>query len=301
MEPNQIYKYVLNSIKDGVYFVDRDRKITFWNKSAEGITGFQAREVVNHACYDNILNHVDDQGKRLCLDGCPLQATLEDGKERSQTVYLQHKDGHRVETTVHVVPIYEKGEIIGAVETFDEKLDLAKIEKDVEKLRALAYFDQLTGLANRRYIEDYIQQKIEAYKRFNTPFAVAIFDIDHFKDVNDTYGHDIGDEVLKSLGKLLNEAVRGNDIVGRWGGEEFVAVFDIDDIDQLFQTLQRLRMMVGFSTLRKHDPPIQVTISIGGLIANQEDTLESLYKKADVMLYRSKTGGRNCVTIDSNQ
>lgn len=297
MEPNKIYQYVLNSIKDGVYFVDKDRKITFWNKSAERITGFSSKEVNGRHCFDNILNHVDAQGTFLCHNGCPLHQTLEDGQERTSTVYLQHKDGHRVETTVYIVPIVENGEIIGAVETFDEKLNLSMVEKNMDQLRTLAYFDQLTGLPNRRYLDEHIEMKLTGLKNMGANFAMAIIDIDHFKVVNDTYGHDVGDEVLVALAKLLKAAVRGFDFIGRWGGEEFLAIFDVDDIDKFYQTLQRLRMMVAFSALKTHNPPIQVTISIGGALASPGDDGESLFKKVDDMLYKSKNNGRNCVHI----
>lgn len=294
-----VYNHVLNSIKDGVYFVDKNRKITFWNKSAERITGFQDKDMVDKFCYDNLLNHVDEKGNYLCKNGCPLHETLEDGKERTQTVYLQHKDGHRIETTVYVMPVIENGEIIGAVETFDEKLNLSNIDRNIDQLKALAYYDQLTGLPNRRYLDDQLALKIESFKKMGQGFSVAIFDIDHFKVVNDTYGHDVGDEVLIALGKLLSEAVRGFDFVGRWGGEEFLAIFDIEDKAILDQTLQRLRIMVGASELKTHEPFIKVTISIGGVIASKDDDTSSLFKKADAMLYQSKGNGRNCVTIKS--
>lgn len=300
METSNIYQHILNSIKDGVYFVDQDRKITFWNKSAERITGFEAKEVVDRFCYDNILNHVDDHGTFLCHNGCPLHQTLKDGKERTNTVYLQHKDGHRVETSIYIVPIIENGEIIGAVETFDEKLNISLIEKNMDNLRALAYHDQLTGLPNRRYIDDNIEMRLNNYKKMGSNFGIAMIDIDHFKDVNDTYGHDIGDEVLISLGNLLSEAIRGLDFIGRWGGEEFLAIFDVNDNEQLWQTLQRLRMMVAFSVLKKHDPPIQITVSLGGAMVTKDDDAASLFQKVDRMLYKSKSSGRNCVSIVSS-
>lgn len=297
MDRKDFYKFVLDGVKDGVYFVDGERRITFWNKSAERITGFGQEDVIDHFCYDNILNHVDDQGCRLCMDGCPLHKTLEDGLERTNTVYLHHKDGHRVEVTVYIMPIIDNGEIIGAVETFTDGEEQVQVMKNLEQLKSLAYYDQLTELPNRRYIEDQFRVKMEEFRQMKVPFGFAIMDIDHFKIINDTYGHDIGDQVLKMLAKVFKASVRGTDFVGRWGGEEFVAVFSHVDKEILEKVLNRIRMLVEKSSLRLPDQQIQVTISIGATLVRTEDDLEAMYKRADQRLYTSKTGGRNRVTL----
>ena len=110
---------ILDNIYGGVYYVDQNRKIRYWNKEAEKITGFSKAEVIGKHCYDNILQHVDDQGTNLCHNGCPLHATMEDGKKREANVYLHHKDGQRIPVTIRTVPLKdEKNEIVGAVELF---------------------------------------------------------------------------------------------------------------------------------------------------------------------------------------
>lgn len=222
---NDFYLKVLNGLKEGIYFVDHERKITFWNKGAEDITGYKSKEILEHFCYDNILDHVDQGGCHLCHNGCPLQKTLEDGLERTTVVYLNHKDGHRVETKINVVPIIENDCIIGAVETFKDDIGMVTVSKDIENLRTLAFYDMLTGLPNRRYIEEQVKIKLKEFENLNLSFGFAFIDIDWFKHVNDEYGHDLGDEVLKLLSRAFQKSVRGTDFVGQWGGEEFVAVF----------------------------------------------------------------------------
>ena len=96
----QFYQGLLDQISDGVYFVTLDRRITYWNGGAERITGYAADEVLGRSCSEGILRHVDDAGRQLCLDGCPLAAVMKDGKPREAHVYLHHKDGHRVPVTV---------------------------------------------------------------------------------------------------------------------------------------------------------------------------------------------------------
>ena len=114
--PNEdFYRKILDNLFDGVYFVDRDRVITYWNKGAEKITGYDAGQVMGRSCRDNILNHVTANGVQLCLTNCPLASTMEDGKQREAEVYLHHADGHRLPVTVRASPIYdEQGNIIGA-------------------------------------------------------------------------------------------------------------------------------------------------------------------------------------------
>lgn len=291
------YKYVLNHIKDGVYFVDKDRKLTFWNKKAEQITGFKASEILGRSCSDNILNHVDENGCQLCRDGCPLHQTLLDGKERENTVYLTHKDGQRIETKVYILPIEENGEIVGAVETFNVEIDEEEINKNIEKLKVLAYEDQLTGLPNRRYIDNQLEVLLTQYNKMSTPFGIAVIDIDHFKVFNDQYGHDTGDEVLKLLARVFQSALRGNDFIGRWGGEEFVAVLTDINKSNFAHALERLRVLVENSSLPSYDPPLKVTVSIGASLVRKSDSLKTLFNRADKNLYKSKKNGRNQVTL----
>lgn len=304
--PNKdFYKHVLNSVKDGVYFVDTNRKITFWNKSAENITGFDHFNVVNRHCYDNILNHVDENGKRLCHDGCPLHETLKDGKERSSKVYLSHKDGHRVEVTVYILPIIEEGEIIGAVETFIDHnasdsysaLKESDFYKDnIDELRKLAYKDPLTGLANRRYLDNQIKINIDEHEESGSNFGIILIDIDHFKKFNDSYGHDVGDELLQMISRVFDNSVRGLDFVGRWGGEEFMAVIRSVDHEGLEVIAERIRMLVENSSLRNHDPNLSVTVSVGATLFKAGESKEEMFRRADGLMYYSKSHGRNIVT-----
>ena len=113
--------YLLGAMTEAVYAVDRDRRITYWNAAAEQLTGYSAAEVVGRRCQDNLLNHVDEAGNQLCKDGCPLQATVEDGQTREALVFLQHRAGHRLPVAVRAAPLRSAGEtIIGAVEVFHD-------------------------------------------------------------------------------------------------------------------------------------------------------------------------------------
>lgn len=291
------YEKMLQNIYEGIYFVDRERRITFWNKGAERISGFSAGEVLGKHCYDNLLNHVDDKGKQLCFNGCPLHKSIGDGKSREAAVYLHHKEGHRVPVSVRTVPMEENGEVVGAVEVFVDNTERFEIIMELENFREIAMVDQLTGLPNRRYLDTYLESKMGEYKSLGIEFGVAFFDIDHFKRFNDTYGHDVGDQVLNMVSKTYSSALRKSDIAGRWGGEEFIAVFAGIDEKGLLEVSEKIRMLVESSTLRSHEENLKVTISIGATMVKEGDAIDDIVKRADKLMYKSKEEGRNRVSV----
>lgn len=297
MEHADFYRNMLDNTYEAVYFVDNDRRIIFWNKVAESITGFTAQEVVGRHCYNNVLNHVDNSGCKLCQQGCPLKSTVEDGENREAEVFLMHKDGHRVPVGVRSVAIMEDERIIGAAEFFVDSTQKQEDLKMTEQYKALAMMDPLTNIPNRRYIDHFLASKFNEYRTFAIPFGVLFVDIDHFKNVNDTYGHDIGDEILIMLAQSCSGMLRSTDLFGRYGGEEFLAVLTGIDEGNLKRIAESMRMIIENSALRNNDMDLHITISIGLTLANSEDTIESIVKRADTLLYRSKESGRNRVTF----
>ncbi len=297
MDNSIFYRRMLDNFYEGVYFVDNERKITFWNSGAERITGFSASEVLGSYCYDNILNHVDEAGNQLCIEGCPLEKTLKDGQFRESGVYLHHKDGQRVKIFIRTSPINEGDEIIGAVEVFVDDSEKATLISNLEELKMVAMYDQLTKLPNRRYIQSHLKTKLEEFHTLDIPFGLAFIDIDHFKNFNDTYGHELGDKVLQVVAKTYESAVRQGDIVGRWGGEEFIAIFSGIDLEGLEIVTEKIRMLVERSVIREEEQELSVTVSIGATLVNDEDSIDNLIKRADQLMYESKEQGRNRVVI----
>ena len=298
-ELDAFYQEIFNQLRDGVYFVDHHRKITFWNRAAERITGYSQSTEISHSCMENILMHVNDQGEVLCLGQCPLARTLRDGEHREARLYLHHADGHRAPVIVRVIPIYANDRIVGAAEIFTEELNLATAMARIEELEKEVLLDPLTQIANRRYIQMSLDTSLTGWRTLRSPFGILFIDIDHFKRVNDTYGHEIGDQVLKMVAGTLRNNLRLNDFVGRWGGEEFLVIAASASLNALVGLAERLRMLVEKSYLHgneeihveKHN--IHVTISIGGAIVEDEDTWESVLERADQRLYESKQQGRN--------
>lgn len=167
------------------------------------------------------------------------------------------------------------------------------------RLERLAHRDALTDLPNRRAFEHEIAQRLHSARRQDRLFALAIFDIDHFKQVNDKYGHDAGDTVLRHLGRVAAAAIRPHDFLARVGGEEFAVLFDVEDPAELVTAANRLRIAVEVACYPFGEIELAVTVSVGGVLARSGPQLDygQLYRAADQALYQAKASGRNRVVI----
>jgi diguanylate cyclase (GGDEF)-like protein/PAS domain S-box-containing protein len=289
---------LLDSISDGVYFVDLQRQITYWNRGAERLTGYSAGEAVGRHCPDNFLVHVDAAGHALCIDGCPLASTIRDGRAREAEIFLRHKLGHRVPVSVKVAPITDQsGQVVGAVEVFSDATAKKKMERRVHELESMANRDGLTCLPNRRYTELKVKQALEEFQEFGKSFGLLMLDIDHFKQVNDLHGHDAGDAVLKVVSDTLVGSLRENDLVGRWGGEEFLLVLSNVNAHVLAGLAGRCRILIAESVVLRDQIRICVTASGGATLFKHGDSVQSAIKRADGLMYVSKASGRNRITV----
>ncbi|MDO8943671.1 MAG: diguanylate cyclase [Desulfobacterales bacterium] len=170
-------------------------------------------------------------GRQLCKGSCPLIATLADGVPHETEVYLHHKQGHRLPVWVRTSPLpAADGSFIGAVEIFTEIGSRQVLQEQVEELKKLALVDVLTGLPNRRHLETQWHSRLEELRRSGVGFGLLFTDIDRFKQFNDRYGHDIGDQVLTIVANALSLSVRPFDVMCRWGEEEFAGIFPHTDV-----------------------------------------------------------------------
>lgn len=290
---------LLDHIPQGLYLVDKERRIQAWNAAAERLTGYKKDEAVGRWCGDGILEHVDEDGQSLCGERCPLLMAARLGVECKSDVYMHHKEGHRVPVRVVGTPIRDaSGELIGMAETFTDNTEKLELLERVRELERMALIDSLTGIGNRRYSEQVIRESIDNLHRSGTPFGLVMADIDHFKVVNDSYGHEVGDTVLRMVGGTLGSNLRSFDFAGRWGGEEFVVVVRNAANGDAEMVATRLLTMVSKSFLVRGESRLTVSLSAGVTQARPADTMESLYQRADSLLYRAKAAGRNRLVPD---
>lgn len=296
------YRAILNEMSEGVYFVDRERQITYWNPGAEQITGYAFEEVRGHSCADGILRHVTDSGHQLCISGCPLALVMQDGKSRTASVYLHHKEGHRIPVTVKGQAIRDDvGNIIGSVELFSTR-SASRFADTQERSRADdAFVDSLTGIGNRRFGESNLESIMAGVQAGVTTLGVLFIDVDRFKSINDTFGHRVGDAALRMVGQDLANGLRSGDFPIRWGGEEFLVLMPGAEQANLERAAERLRMLVEHSWFEHGDAQVRVTISVGAVLAERTETPADVVDRADLLMYESKKAGRNCVSTVKGQ
>ena len=291
MMDQSFYKEILDSLHDGIYFVNRRREVQYWNKAAEQLSGYTAEEMIGRRCADNTLNHVDENGRNLCRRGCPLAGCMRDGQSRDVNVFMHHKDGHRVPVNIRSLPIRdETGKIIGSVEIFS---DIA-VTSEVEALRQATVTDPLTGIGNRRQADISLSNLGNAWLETNVPFGVLYVDIDNFKNINDKWGHDVGDRVIKTVASTMSATVRPTDIACRWGGDEFVIFLPNATSEGLEAVGNRLVHLVRESWIDIDGEQVTFTASLGGAISCPGDCGGDVIARADAQLYYSKEAGRNC-------
>jgi two-component system cell cycle response regulator len=240
-------------------------------------------------------------GLRLCSQlrslpegrNVPILVLVTDGDRRKLTQAME------MGVNDYLTRPVDKHELVARVRTqLRKKRYSDRLRQNVQMSIEMAITDQLTGLYNRRYMSSHLDTLIESAKKSERPIALLIMDIDHFKSVNDTYGHDVGDEVLREFANRIAANIRGIDMACRYGGEEFVVVMPDTDMQLALSVAERLRGSVETTMFPISCPPQQraVTVSIG--MAGSEgsqDTAQALLHRADQALYRAKREGRNRV------
>lgn len=291
--PANIYKKLTEDLYDGLYFVNRNRRIILWNKRAEEITGYKKKEILGKHCFNNILQHIDKAGRKLCLTKyCPLWESIHTGKPSMKRVYLRRKDGVRIPVDVHTMPIRLRDKIIGAIEVFRDASVYERMERQKEIAQKISLVDALTGVPNRRYLNKKLELEIKKYKKYKDDLYLAVADIDHFKRINDKFGHKAGDLVLRKISLLIQNNIRATDFAGRYGGEEFLIILPNTPKSNSWIALARVRKSIEKTKIINR---ISVTISIGAAKAKRTDNPETLFKRADSALYKAKRSGRNRV------
>lgn len=285
-----------------IFVLDKNHVITNWNKACEKMTGLKAQTVVGTTDHWRAFY----PSKRACLadlvldgayDSVPLlyekfepSTFLHDGV-RSEG-WFDDVGGQKRYLVFDAVPIYNRSkELVAVIQTLQDISERKKLE---EELGRLATIDALTSLYNRHRFNELLEQEAARARRYHTPLSLIMFDLDYFKNINDTYGHAVGDQVLQTVAKIIRENVRTTDWVGRWGGEEFMVLCpEATEADAGF-TAEKLRALVEshiFETVKT------ITISCGVTRFKAPDSVDAFVSRADDGLYRAKDKGRNVVEI----
>lgn len=270
-------------------------------------TGMQAMEMVSNQDFDVLmvsLNLEEEDGLRLCSH---LRSN-----ERSRSlpiVMISHENdmdrvAHGLEMGAHdyVVRPIEKSELLARVRTqIRRKRFQERLRSTYEISLSMALTDSLTGLYNRRYLEVHMEKMIESNAHSQKALGIVLMDIDHFKSVNDTHGHNVGDEVLKVFAQRLKDNLRSFDMVARLGGEEFVALLPDVSPERAYSVAERLRRAIADEPIpcSVEGGALDITTSIGGAVLNNGGhSITAVLERADKCLYEAKDAGRNCCIFE---
>jgi diguanylate cyclase (GGDEF)-like protein len=191
----------------------------------------------------------------------------------------------------------EHGAVHGAVDVFHDDNRYRDLEGRYGEAERLALTDPLTGLGNRRYLQQIVHRDSDQLRRYGRRFAVLFLDVDNFKTVNDQHGHDTGDEVLRLVAATLDSCTRASDVVGRWGGEEFLVIASVEDGEPVREVADRIRRLVAQGWLDLPEGPLSVTVSIGVATARPDESARQLLDRADRAMLSAKRAGRNAVSV----
>ncbi|MBN2606547.1 MAG: diguanylate cyclase [Thiotrichales bacterium] len=281
---NQLWTQLISQIEDLIMVTDLSGKITYINKAFTQVTGYEEKDVLGQS--PRILS----SGQHSLDFYTNLWRTLLSGKSFRDIFINQRADGSVYYEDKTITPVCDdRGQISAFVSS--SRVITEQVLKE-KALKHQAEHDALTGLYNRYTLNMRLNQLMEQFKEDGIIFCVIFFDIDHFKQVNDTYGHEVGDIVLKQIAEIVDLHSRHSDVFARWGGEEFVLVVCDSDLEQAMKVAEVLRARIAES---HSDSRPDVTASFGVAQVNQGDDLESLIKRADAAMYQAKQNGRNQV------
>lgn len=269
---NEFYKNLLEQLEDGVYFVDPNRKILFWNKAAEHITGFTKGTVEGCYCHEEILCHVDEEGRSLCNSDCPLVIAMKDGKERKTKVYLHHRDGYRVPVLVRSIPLSSgDGMGIGAVEIFTNETEKTDDQDKIKELAKLAYLDQATQLPNQNYLRMKLQSMHQENQISGLKCGLILIRVDNLKAICDQYQSDIANKSMAVVKNTLCHNLKSTFINGRWDDNSFLCIIPEATIDMAKIIAQKLHRLIESSSISFPKGAIYFQVSSKSYVMDNND------------------------------
>lgn len=293
-----IYRLVLESLQTGVYLVDRDQRIVFWNEGAEKITGYKRHEVVGHLCRENLIKSEKDPRPILSDTSNTLLSALRDGKPAMANVALLHKAGHRISVRLRAVPIRNShGSVIGAAESFEENPAASDWDRRQTKLAEYGCLDQITGILNQGMIQSRLRDTLATFSQHFVPFSILCIAVDNLDQLRKSNGMGIVAPVLRVVAQTIENSLRPTDFLGRFGDNEFLAILTECDSSEVPLVGERLRKMVGASHVEWWGNQLDLSASFGAASWLPGDDVDSLVRRGEGSLRRSIANGGNCVML----
>jgi diguanylate cyclase (GGDEF)-like protein/PAS domain S-box-containing protein len=300
------YKYAIENIHDIVWELDTNLNFTFVSPNSKELTGYEPDEILGRSMLAFLnkesRDHITDSMKKyhdMRLDGSLKKPFLYE-------VQFINKSERPLWFEVSAKPVFRDEEFVGYIGTsrdvsekktheIEVKRYISELEKTNRKLDKLATFDILTGVYNRRRFEMDIVEAAEKKEKYDSPFSIIMFDIDHFKQVNDQFGHKMGDVILQEIAAVVKRVLRESDRLFRWGGDEFVILLHETTLKNAYKAAEKVR-----ETIETYDFEIEnnkITISVGVGEYMRESGIDQFLSGVDNALLKAKAGGKNRVEL----
>lgn len=288
-------KKLLDNMQDAVVFVDTNLQISLWNHGAERMTGIAASSVVQRKWLPDLVGMRDERGREVLDLDDPVALSVKNGEQEILRANIMGRNGRPLTVDIHAMPVAgSDNSIRGAAVLLRDASPQASLEKLCHSLHERATKDTLTQVANRAEFDRTHAMFVAAHLERRMPCSLIICDIDHFKSINDTFGHQAGDEALKAFASLLKSFCRPGDLVARYGGEEFVILCADCNNATATHKAEQIRRSLSEMPI----PAIggkAITASFGVTEVQAGDTPETMLRRSDRALYEAKERGRNMV------
>lgn len=289
---------ILSSSFEGTFLIDREKNIIFWNKSAENISGYPSSETVGRKCWDKLLLPIDDQGRPICSESCPVNNIQPDTPNQILELYIHHREGYRLPVLMKVVPLKSHvDKLIGTTHIFIDISPRLSMPPRTDELDRLDLVDPLTSIGNRNFLKIYLKSRLQEMQKFGLNFGVLFIDIDRLAEINNLYGHSTGDRLIAAIARTFLNNLRFIDVIGRWDDDAFLAIITNVNEVKLDLVANKLRLLAQNSFIFTNGLSVSTTVSIGGTMARKRDTFKEIIDRAEKLMLHSKWLGRNRVCL----
>ena len=300
-EANRILRSVMDEMPVGCYVLQPDHTVLYWNREAEKLLGFSASEMLGKRCVDMPLGCSFISGQSIPDHHCPALMAYVTGRPQSLQMFMQHRDGGSILIRNTLVPMKDPDGTVRELVSFFIPMTDQNYDQDlIRRIYESATRDSLTCLPGRRYMEICLEESFEIFRRTGRPFAVLFADTDNFHSINNTYGHDAGDAILRKLGIAFRKYGRKSDRFCRWGGDEFVGLLQLRRSEEIEGAAKRFMKLAGRCEIASGGHKILCKTSIGITAVRKNDDMKSIISRADRYMYQAKRKREEHIVTDYN-
>lgn len=298
LDHSEIFQAVLENLQTGVYLVDQERRILFWNEGAQRITGHLPQDVVGRCVRDHLMKTKGEVKDVESAPADPVNAAFRDGKSSVTEVSILHKDGYRVPIVLRTVPIRNShGAVILAAESFDLNFSAPGRTRRHTLIAEKGCCDALAGVPSQPYMEAHLSDSLASFDEHDIYFAILMIQVDRLDHFVVTLGAGVVPIILRVVAHAIENSLRPEDLMARWHGNRFLAVLDGCKEAEVERVGDRVRKMISNSEIEWWGDTFPIAAALGGAGIRSGDTVELLVERAEKSLVESIAAGGNRVTV----